>query len=101
MVTLTYGRAFGSAGAVYFNQEMKMIELPPRQLEALKFIADTIDKRQYAPSQQEIANAMGLSSLNSVSQNLAALESKGVIGRKAKAARALWVTEAGRELLNG
>ena len=88
-----------TCGVSLTNVNMK--ELPPRQLEALKAIAGFIADKNYAPTRREIAEVMGLSSLNGINQHLTALERKGMIGREPKSARALWLTDAGRGMTTG
>lgn len=97
MVRLTRGAAGCTCGVSLTN--VTMIELPPRQLEALQAIAGFIADKNYAPTRREIAEVMGLSSLNGINQHLTALERKGMIGREPKSARALWLTDSGRELI--
>lgn len=64
-----------------------------RQKEILDLIGNSIDKYGYAPTLTEIAQELGLSSLATVHEHLAALEKKGLIRRYRGAVR-------GIELLN-
>lgn len=72
-----------------------------RQLECLAFVARYIDARGYAPSIREISDAFGFSSTNGASDNLRALERKGLLERTPIASRAMRITELGRAMLAG
>jgi repressor LexA len=69
--------------------------LSKRQRETLEFIREHIAIRKYAPTQREIADALGVSSLGSVKQHLAALELRGCLRREPGTPRAMWITERG------
>jgi len=60
-----------------------------RQKEILDLIAKSIDKFGYAPTLTEIAQNLGLSSLATVHEHLAALEKKGLIRRYRGAVRGI------------
>ena len=60
-----------------------------RQKEILDLIAKSIDKFGYAPTLTEIAQNLGLSSLATVHEHLAALEKKGLITRYRGAVRGI------------
>lgn len=57
------------------------VTLYKRQRQILDFIAQYIQQQGYAPTLQEIANAIGVSSLATVHEHLQALERKKVIKR--------------------
>lgn len=76
--------------------------LPPRQLDALRWIAQFIATQAYPPTVREIGAALGLRSTNGVNDHLKALERKGVLVRPIRGhsgARALRITDAGRAVL--
>lgn len=58
---------------------MSPITLYKRQKQVLNFISQFIQKNGTSPTLQEIATAMGLSSLSTVHEHLATLERKGLI----------------------
>jgi repressor LexA len=60
---------------------MSPITLYRKQRQILDFISQYIQKNNYSPTLQEIADAMHLSSLATVFEHLQALEKKGVIRR--------------------
>ena len=60
---------------------MSPVTLYKRQKEILNFISQYIQKNGSSPTLQEIADAMGLSSLATVHEHLEALTKKGVIRR--------------------
>lgn len=60
---------------------MSPITLYRKQKQILDFISQYIQVNGYSPTLQEIADAMGLSSLATVFEHLQALEKKGVIRR--------------------
>ena len=64
-----------------------------RQKEILDLIANSIDKYGYAPTLTEIAQHLGLSSLATVHEHLAALEKKGLVRRYRGAVRGIEVME--------
>jgi len=57
------------------------VTLYKRQRQIVDFIAQYIQKQGYAPTLQEIANSLGVSSLATVHEHLQALERKKVIKR--------------------
>ncbi|MBI4091287.1 repressor LexA, partial [candidate division WWE3 bacterium] len=57
------------------------VTLYKKQRQILDFISQFIQKSGYSPTLQEIANAMGLSSLATVHEHLQALIKKGIIRR--------------------
>lgn len=60
---------------------MSPVTLYKKQKQILEFISQYIQSEGHSPTLQEIADAMGLSSLATVHEHLKALESKGVIKR--------------------
>jgi repressor LexA len=70
---------------------MSTIPLTTRQEKLLRLIETTQAKRGYAPSLQELAHAMGISSLQGVKDHLAALERKGYVRRTPGRRRAIEV----------
>lgn len=69
------------------------VTLYKRQREILDFISQFIQKRGFSPTLQEIADALGLSSLATVHEHLEALVKKGVIKRYQGAVRGIKVLE--------
>lgn len=65
--------------------------LTPRQNDLLTFIDGYIGQRGSAPDFREMADALGLKSLNSVDRMLKALEERGFIRRLHRRARAIEV----------
>lgn len=70
-----------------------------RQSQILDFIKQYIQSHGYAPTLRDIANALGLSSLATVHEHLAALENKGFLIRKAGKSRAMELTKQNTSLL--
>ena len=64
-----------------------------RQERLLKIIEESMAKRGYAPTLQEMARAMGISSLQGVKDHLIALERKGYLNRFPGRRRAITVTQ--------
>jgi len=58
-----------------------------RQRKILQVIKDSVQRRGYPPSMREIGDAVGLSSISSVSYQLAALERKGYLRRNGRRPR--------------
>ncbi len=67
------------------------VTLYKRQKEILDFISQYIQKNGYSPTLQEIAEAMGLSSLATVHEHLQTLVKKGVLRKYEGAVRGLEV----------
>jgi repressor LexA len=65
------------------------------QLRVLKAIDSMVSENGYAPSLQEIGNAVGLSSLATVHKHLAALRSKGFVERTFHSSRSVAITKLG------
>lgn len=68
-----------------------------RQKEILDLIALSIDKYGYAPTLTEIAQHLGLSSLATVHEHLAALEKKGLVRRYRGAVRGIELLDNGEK----
>jgi repressor LexA len=68
-----------------------------RQKEILDLIAQSIDKYGYAPTLTEIAQNLGLSSLATVHEHLAALEKKGLVRRYRGAVRGIELLDNGEK----
>jgi repressor LexA len=68
-----------------------------RQKEILDLIATSIDKYGYAPTLTEIAQHLGLSSLATVHEHLAALEKKGLVRRYRGAVRGIELLDNGEK----
>ena len=68
---------------------MSPVTLYKRQKQVLNFISQYIQKNSTSPTLQEIADAMGLSSLATVHEHLSALEKKGLIKRYEGAVRGI------------
>ncbi len=78
------------------------VTLYRKQKQILDFISQYIQKSGYSPTLQEIANAMGLSSLATVHEHLQALIRKGVIKRFEGAVRGIeLIDETIASTLNG
>jgi len=71
-----------------------MTPLTRKQKEVLEFITVFISQNGYSPSFQEIAAALGLSSLATVHKHVSGLKSKGLIRHQLNKKRALEVEEA-------
>lgn len=69
------------------------VYLYPRQKEILDFIKQYIQKMGTSPTLKQIAEAMNLNSLATVSEHLDALEKKGLIERMFGEARGIRVTD--------
>jgi repressor LexA len=72
------------------------VPLTKRQREILDYLASYIDQHGYAPSFEEIAEAMGYASLATVHEHLTNLERKGVIRRSFNESRGIEVVSRGR-----
>ena len=58
---------------------MSTIPLTDRQERLLRIIETSVTKRGYVPTLQEMATAMGITSLQGVKDHLTALERKGYL----------------------
>ncbi|UCF31539.1 MAG: transcriptional repressor LexA [bacterium] len=72
-----------------------MSPLTPKQKRILDFIREHIETEDYAPSQQEIADAFGFSSLGTVQNYLIRLEREGHLTRSWNARRGISVPPPG------
>lgn len=72
---------------------MSAVTLYKRQKEILNYISQYIQKNGSSPTLQEIADAMGLSSLATVHEHLQALVKKGVIRRFEGAVRGIEIID--------
>lgn len=73
--------------------------LTARQLEVLRWIADSTESHGYAPTIREIGDALGIVSTNGVVDHLKALARKGAVTSSPIKSRTLRVTPAGQEVL--
>lgn len=69
------------------------VTLYKRQRQIIEFISQYIQKNGYSPTLQDIANAIGVSSLATVHEHLQALEKKGVIKRFDGAVRGIEILD--------
>ncbi len=75
---------------IIFNERTKVpITLYKRQRQIVDFIAQYIQKNGYSPTLQEIADAIGVSSLATVHEHLQALQRKKVIKKYEGAVRGI------------
>jgi repressor LexA len=72
---------------------MSTIPLTGRQMRLLQLIEDSLAKRGYVPTLQEMAQAMGIASLHGVKRHLIALERKGYLRRFPGRRRAIEVVQ--------
>ena len=72
---------------------MSTPSLTSRQAQLLRLIEASLAKRGYVPTLQEMAQAMGIASLQGVKDHLAALERKGYLRRFPGRRRAIEVTQ--------
>jgi len=70
------------------------ITLYRKQRQVFDFISQFIKKHGYSPTLQEIADAIGVSSLGTVHEHLSVLETKGVIKRVSGADRGITVLKS-------
>ncbi len=66
----------------------------PRQRRVLEVIRDSVERRGYPPSMREIGEAVGLTSVSSVSHQLKQLQAKGLLRRDANRPRAVEIRNA-------
>lgn len=69
------------------------ITLYKRQKQILDFIAQYIQRNGYSPTLQDIANAIGVSSLATVHEHLETMEKKGVIKRRDGSVRGIEILD--------
>jgi repressor LexA len=72
---------------------MSILPLTDRQTRLLRIIEDSLARRGYVPTLQEMAQAMGIASLHGVKRHLTALERKGYLRRFPGRRRALEVVQ--------
>jgi repressor LexA len=72
---------------------MSSLSLTARQQQLLRCIEDSLAQRGYAPTLQELAQALRIASLQGVKDHLAALERKGYVRRMAGKRRAIEVVQ--------
>ncbi|MBU1132985.1 MAG: transcriptional repressor LexA [Patescibacteria group bacterium] len=72
---------------------MSPVTLYKKQKQILDFLSQYIQSNSYSPTLQEIADAMGLSSLATVHEHLQALERKNVIKRYDGAVRGIEIVD--------
>ena len=70
-----------------------------KQLQILRYIYDTVEKRGFPPTVREICQGVELSSTSTVHGHLSRLERKGLIVKDATKPRALEITEEGKNAL--
>ena len=75
--------------------EIEGVWLTKKQVDVMLFIARALEQRHYPPTYEEVRVELGLSTKSLVSYYLSSLERKGLIGHKARVARAMWLTEKG------
>ena len=80
--------------------QREYVKLREAPLSVLRAAAELSAAKGWAPSLQEITDAVGLSARSNVLQHMRALEAAGLLERGA-GPRAVRVTAAGRELLGG
>ena len=70
-----------------------------KQLQILRYIYDTVEKRGFPPTVREICQGVQLSSTSTVHGHLSRLERKGLIVKDATKPRALEITEKGKKAI--
>lgn len=70
-----------------------------KQLQILRYIYDTVEKRGFPPTVREICQGVQLSSTSTVHGHLSRLERKGLILKDATKPRALEITEEGKKAI--
>ncbi len=73
---------------------MSPVTLYKKQKQILDFISQYIQVNGHSPTLQEIANAMGLSSLATVHEHIQSLEKKGILKRYEGAVRGLEIVDS-------
>lgn len=74
---------------VWYSKSMNPPPLTRRQEEVLRIVEDSVAKQGYVPTLREMAVSIGVSSLRTVRDHLAALERKGYLRRPAGRRRAI------------
>ena len=70
-----------------------------RQLALLRMVNTHVVANGYPPSRREIAMGVGVASIHTVQGLVDILIVKGLLSKKARISRSLFVTEAGRSFL--
>ncbi len=70
------------------------MKLTKRQKEILDFVSEFIERNQYSPSMEEIAEHFHFASLNAVFKHLEALESRGHLHRDSNRARSIQLSQS-------
>ncbi|MCT6807467.1 MAG: transcriptional repressor LexA, partial [Bombilactobacillus sp.] len=70
-----------------------------KQLQILRYIYDTVEKRGFPPTVREICQGVQLSSTSTVHGHLSRLERKGLIVKDATKPRALEITDEGKKAI--
>lgn len=86
---MSWGRKFGSTLYLLVKENLAVVELTPRRAEILQFIACFKLTNRYAPTIREIGAALGLTSTNSVYEQITALEAAGRISTKENKSRTI------------
>lgn len=78
-----------------------MTDAPPtlRQIEVLRNIQASRERRGYSPTLRELCEELGIRSLNGINDHLKALERKGLVTRSRTTARSLIPTGSGLRIL--
>jgi len=72
---------------------MSPVTLYKKQKQIVEFISQYIQSEGHSPTLQQIADAMGLSSLSTVHEHLKSLENKGIIKRYEGSVRGIEITD--------
>ncbi len=75
--------------------------LTPRQRRVLDVIRDSVERRGYPPSMREIGEAVGLTSVSSVSHQLKQLQAKGLLRRDPNRPRAVEIRSTPEQQATG
>lgn len=70
------------------------------RLRVLAFIASFMEEHRYAPTREEISEAVGLSNRSSVQYHVNGLTEEGFLDRVTQRHRMMHVTERGKRVLN-
>lgn len=68
-----------------------------RQMEVLRFMMETIQRKGFPPTVREIANALGIRSTSTVHSDIKELSAKGYLRKDPSKPRAIVLTDAGAE----
>ncbi|WP_373047204.1 hypothetical protein [Vulgatibacter sp.] len=75
-------------------------QVTERQLEVLRVVDDLHRAEGLPPAVRQLGAVLGIASTNGVMDHLRALQKKGLLERRPKVSRGLFVTAAGRQLLD-